>query len=345
MVKTFKTLGRRAIETKRSEKKRKATGRGTPAASMGLHDLPPFPIPVDKFIEEVESDNASTAAQCCAAFATLATKVPVPRDFRGACRSVMELVERSGNGFGRATKESATAAMAALLACVPGADKHMVQRGVVGKLVAIAVADEEVGEGDETPAAADGTSGTTRRGGVDGMGSLTLNALECIRILAASEHGVSELMKNDEAMHFATARCDAGDAKIAECACDVLCAFASHGVEHRTRVKNVGGVRALARALARFGSNRGEVDGSEVALRALLGLAMTCAQDAEAQAELVAVDGAVPALLAAQRSGGDVAGGISKDLWGSIGKNPALKKAAMEALRADVERARLVESA
>ena len=169
---------------------------------MGLHDLPPFPIPVDKFIEEVESDDASTAAQCCAAFATLATKVPVPRDFRGACRSVMELVERTGNGFGRATKESASAAMAALLACVPGADKHMVQRGVVGKLVAIAVADEEDGEGDETPAAADGTSGTTRRGGVNGMGSLTLNALECIRIRAASEHGVSELMKNDEAMHF-----------------------------------------------------------------------------------------------------------------------------------------------
>ena len=51
------------------------------------------------------------------------------------------------------------------------------------------------------------------------------------------------------------------------------------------------------------------------------------------------VDGAVPALLAAQRSGGDAAGGISKDLWGSIGKNPTLKMAAMEALRADVERA------
>lgn len=307
---------------------------------MGLHDLPPFPIPVDKFIEEVESDDASTAAQCCAAFATLATKVPVPRDFRGACRSVMELVERTGNGFGRATKESASAAMAALLACVPGADKHMVQRGVVGKLVAIAVADEEDGEGDETPAAADGTSGTTRRGGVNGMGSLTLNALECIRILAASEHGVSELMKNDEAMDFATRRCDSGDARIAECACDVLCALASHGVAHRTRVKNVGGVGALARALARHGGAD-----EEVALRALLGLAMTCAQDAAAQAELVRVDGAVAALLAAQRSGRDAACGISKDLWGSIGKNQTLKKAAMEALRADVERARLVESA
>ena len=307
---------------------------------MGIHDLPPFPIPVDKFIEEVESDNASTAAQCCAAFATLATKVPVPRDFRGACRSVMGLVERTGNGFGRATKESASAAMAALLACIPGADKHMVQRGVVGKLVAIAVADEEDGEGDETPAAADGTSCTTRRGGVNGMGTLTLNALECIRILAASEHGVSELMKNDEAMHFATRRCDSGDARIAECACDVLCALASRGVAHRTRVKDVGGVGALARALASHGGAN-----EEVALRALLGLAMTCAQDAEAQAELVRVDGAVPALLAAQRSGGDAAGGISKDLWGSIGKNPMLKMAAMEALRADVERARLVESA
>ena len=167
-----------------------------------------------------------------------------------------------------------------------------------------------------------------------------MNALECIRILAASEHGVSELMKNDEAMHFATRRCDSGDARIAECACDVLCALASRGVAHRTRVKDVGGVGALARALASHGGAN-----EEVALRALLGLAMTCAQDAEAQAELVRVDGAVPALLAAQRSGGDAVGGISKDLWGSIGKNPALKKAAMEALRADVERARLVESA
>ena len=83
-----------------------------------------------------------------------------------------------------------------------------------------------------------------------------------------------------------------------------------------------------------------------MALRALLGLAMTCAQDAEAQAG--ARGGGrrgARAARGAQRSGGDAAGGISKDLWGSIGNNPSLKKAAMEALRADVERARLVESA
>ena len=37
--------------------------------------------------------------------------------------------------------------------------------------------------------------------------------------------------------------------------------------------------------------------------------------------------------------------GIAKDLWGSIGKNPELKKVVMEALRADVERAKAAESA
>ena len=91
--------------------------------------------------------------------------MPVPRDFRGATRTLMELVERTGDGFGRVTKESATAAMAALLATVPGADKNLVNRGVVDKLVAASIADEE----DETPrgpAAADQEGGVPRpRGG------------------------------------------------------------------------------------------------------------------------------------------------------------------------------------
>ena len=83
---------------------------------MGLPPPPPpFPIPVDRFVEECDGDDPAQAAQCCAAFATLATQVPVPRDFRGATRTLMELVERTGDGFGRVTKESATAAMAALL--------------------------------------------------------------------------------------------------------------------------------------------------------------------------------------------------------------------------------------
>ena len=57
---------------------------------------PPFPIPVDRFVEECDGDDPAQAAQCCAAFATLATQVPVPRDFRGATRTLMELVERTG---------------------------------------------------------------------------------------------------------------------------------------------------------------------------------------------------------------------------------------------------------
>ena len=301
-----------------------------------------FPIPVDRFVEECDGDDPAQAAQCCAAFATLATQVPVPRDFRGATRTLMELVERTGDGFGRVTKESATAAMAALLATVPGADKNLVNRGVVDKLVAASIADEE----DETPrgpAAADqegGGSPETKRGGVNGMGSLTLNSLECIRILAASEHGVPELMRNDGAMAFATKRCDDGDPRIAEGACDFLCALASRGEAQRTRVRERGGVTALAKGLARHGKGN-----THVGFRALLGLAMTCAQDGEAQAELVNVPGVVQALLATQRSDDAAMAGIAKDLWGSIGKNPELKKVVMEALRADVERAKAAESA
>ena len=247
---------------------------------MGLHEPPPpFPIPVDRFVEECDGDDPAQAAQCCAAFATLATQVPVPRDFRGATRTLM-------------------AAMAALLATVPGADKNLVNRGVVDKLVAASIEDEE----DETPrgpAAADQEadgSPETKRGGVNGMGSLTLNSLECIRILAASEHGVPELMRNDGAMAFATKRCDDGDPRIAEGACDFLCALASRGEAQRTRVRERGGVTALAKGLARHGKGN-----THVGFRALLGLAMTCAQDGEAQAELVNVPGVVQALLATQR--------------------------------------------
>jgi hypothetical protein len=172
------------------------------------------------------------------------------------------------------------------------------------------------------------------------MGSLTLNSLECIRILAASEHGVPELMRNDGAMAFATKRCDDGDPRIAEGACDFLCALASRGEAQRTRVRERGGVTALAKGLARHGKGN-----PHVGFRALLGLAMTCAQDGEAQAELVNVPGVVQALLATQRSDDAAMAGIAKDLWGSIGKNPELKKVVMEALRADVERAKAAESA
>ena len=88
------------------------------------------------------------------------------------------------------------------------------------------------------------------------MGTLTLNALECIRILAASEHGVSELMKNDEAMHFATRRCDSGDARIAECACGVSRARvarrrASNAGEGRRGSRRAGGGARVAVALTR----------------------------------------------------------------------------------------------
>ena len=86
-----------------------------------------------------------------------------------------------------------------------------------------------------------------------------------------------------------------------------------------------GGVAALASALVAARND-------EVAVRALIGLAMTTSHEAQRR-ELVAVPGACAALTRATRSpDGDVAG-AAKALLRALGQDPALRPAVAAALR------------
>lgn len=281
---------------------------------------PPFPFTVDKLVAEIRSDRAATAAQACMAFATLASQsqvqVMVPKSFRAAVPAVVALLPRRDGGFGAAAvKEIATAALSALLACVEGAAEDAVAEGVLGKLLNAA---STLGEEESS------------------RGTLDLNALDCFRILATNEAGAASLIADDEVMAFVTARCGgAGGGQVqavSESALDVLCVLASKktdGGASRAAVVRAGGVTALAKALVSAQSD-------EVTLRALLGLAMTTAGEA-AQAELVSVPGAVQAVVLAGRSGDQAVSGISKDLWGVLGRSPGLKPAVAGALRTHME--------
>ena len=281
---------------------------------------PPFPFTVEKFVTELTSDQATKAAQACAALANLAAKAPlVPQEFRTAVPAVVSLLTRQENGFdATAVRESATAALSALLACVDGASEVAVAEGMVGKLLSV-TRGENGGEGGS--------------GGGAGAVSLTLNAMECIRILATDDAGAASLIVDDGAMSFVISRCGVDTADPAsESALDVLCSLASKG-RGREAVIRAGGVTAIAKALV----SSSRIKRDETIVRALLGLAMTTSGEAQ-QAELVGVPGAVPAVMAATRSTRDKAvAGISKDLWGVLGRNQELKPALAAALRAHME--------
>lgn len=279
---------------------------------VARNELPPFPFTVDRFVEEVKSDAASTASQACAAFATLATKAVVPGEFRGAVPAVVALVEREGEGFDVAAKESALAALVALLACVEGAAEDAVGLGVVGKLVAAAAARDD--------------------------GRLDVNAIEALRVLVTVEAAASAVVADesliDAVVEFVAERAvrppptPGAPHDVAEASLDLLCGLASKrsdGGACRDAVIRRGGVTVLARVLANARND-------EVVIRALLGLAMTTAKEAQ-QAELVAAEGAAAALMRAVRSPDGDAAGVAKDLVNLLGRNPALKSQMAAALR------------
>ena len=252
------------------------------------------------------------ASQACAAFATLATKAVVPGEFRGAVPAVVALVEREGEGFDVAAKESALAALVALLACVEGAAEDAVDLGVVGKLVAAAAARDD--------------------------GRLDVNAIEALRVLVTVEAAASAVVA-DESLINAVVEFVAERAvrpapnpgvpdDVAEASLDLLCGLASKrsdGGACRDAVIRGGGVTVLSRVLANARND-------EVVIRALLGLAMTTAKEAQ-QAELVAAEGAAAALMRAMRSPDGDAAGVAKDLVNLLGRNPALKSQMAVALR------------
>ena len=279
---------------------------------VARNELPPFPFTVDHFVEEVKSEAASMASQACAAFATLATKAVVPGEFRGAVPAVVALVEREGEGFDVAAKESALAALVALLACVEGAAEDAVGLGVVGKLVAAAAARDD--------------------------GRLDVNAIEALRVLVTVEAAASAVVADESLINavveFVAERAvrpapnPGAPDDVAEASLDLLCGLASKrsdGGACRDAVIRGGGVTVLSRVLANARND-------EVVIRALLGLAMTTAKEAQ-QAELVAAEGAAAALMRAMRSPDGDAAGVAKDLVNLLGRNPALKSQMAVALR------------
>ena len=291
------------------------------SAAMGVvapPQAPPFPFTVEQFVAEVSPPSAAaTASQACAAFAQLATKAVVPGTFRAAVPAVLGLVAREGDGLLEA-KESALASLVALLACVPGAAEDAAAHGAVASVLA----------------ACEAAPG----GRLDG------NALEAFRILCTVDAAATATVSDDAAIGpliaFVKARAvganprsrdrdepKAADA-LAESALDLLCGLAAKrrdGGACRDAVVRRGGVAALGRALVAARND-------EVAVRALIGLAMTTAHEAQRE-ELVAVPGACAALTRATRSPDADVAGAAKALLQALGRDEALRPAVAAALR------------
>ena len=123
-------------------------------------------------------------------------------------------------------------------------------------------------------------------------------------------------------------RDDAAADALAESALDLLCGLAAKrrdGGACRDAVVRRGGVAALGRALVAARND-------EVAVRALIGLAMTTAHEAQRE-ELVAVPGACAALTRATRSPDADVAGAAKALLQALGRDDALRPAVAAALR------------
>ena len=290
------------------------------SAAMGVvapPQAPPFPFTVEQFVAEVSPPSAAaTASQACAAFAQLATKVVVPGTFRAAVPAVLGLVAREGEGLLEA-KESALASLVALLACVPGAAEDAAAHGAVASVLA----------------ACEAAPG----GRLDG------NALEAFRILCTADAAATATVSDDAAIGpliaFVKARAvganprsrdrdDAAADALAESALDLLCGLAAKrrdGGACRDAVVRRGGVAALGGALVAARND-------EVAVRALIGLAMTTAHEAQRE-ELVAVPGACAALTRATRSPDADVAGAAKALLRALGRDEALRPAVAAALR------------
>lgn len=291
------------------------------SAAMGVvapPQAPPFPFTVEQFVAEVSPPSAAaTASQACAAFAQLATKAVVPGTFRAAVPAVLGLVAREGEGLLEA-KESALASLVALLACVPGAAEDAAAHGAVASVLA----------------ACEAAPG----GRLDG------NALEAFRILCTVDAAATATVSDDASIGpliaFVKARAvgaaqqvqrdrdDAAADALAESALDLLCGLAAKrrdGGACRDAVVRRGGVAALGGALVAARND-------EVAVRALIGLAMTTAHEAQRK-ELVAVPGACAALTRATRSPDADVAGAAKALLRTLGRDEALRPAVAAALR------------
>jgi hypothetical protein len=165
------------------------------------------------------------------------------------------------------------------------------------------------------------------------------NALEAFRILvtvdAAAEATVSDDAAIGSLIAFVKTRAvggeradERGNDGIAEAALDLLCGLAAKrrdGGACRDAVVKRGGVAAFGAALVAARND-------EVAVRALIGLAMTTSSE-EHRKELVAVPGACSALTRATRSPDQDVAGAAKALLRALGSDDATRGAVAAALR------------
>ena len=233
---------------------------------------------------------------------------------------------RVEHGFDVAARESAVAALVALCACVEGAAEDAVANGAVAKLLTAAAVEAD------------------RR--------LDLNALECLRVLATARAASAALVADDAAMDaafaFVAERAVPGSGPdpnltradpVAAAALDLLCGLASKRSDEgaaRHAVVERGAVGVLAKALA---ATRDD----EVAVRALLGLAMTTNEGAQ-QAELAATPGAAAATLRFAKSTDRDVAEVAKRMWARLGSNADLKPTLAAALRESVAETRVEEA-
>ena len=279
---------------------------------------PPFPFTVEQFLAEVSPPSAAaTASQACAAFAQLATKVVVPETFRAAVPAVLGLVAREGDGLLEA-KESALASLVALLACVPGAAEDAAAHGAVASVLAACEAARERPIGRQRPGGVPDTVHRGRRGDGDGVGRRGDRASDRVRQgpRGRREPAVARSRRRGRGRARRVARwtCCAGSRRSGGTAARVA-----------TLAVRRGGVAALGRALVAARND-------EVAVRALIGLAMTTAHEAQRE-ELVAVPGACAALTRATRSPDADVAGAAKALLRALGRDEALRPAVAAALR------------
>ena len=231
---------------------------------------PPFPFTVEQFLAEVcPPSAAATASQACAAFAQLATKVVVPETFRAAVPAVLGLVAREGDGLLEA-KESALASLVALLACVPGAAEDAAAHGAVASFSPPEGRRPEA-DWTATPWGVPDTVHRGRRGDGDVSDDAAIGPLIAFVRPASARTRGRAIATTRPRTRSPSPRwtCCAGQAK--------------RGTAARVAASARGGVAALeGRVAARS---------DEVAVRALIGLAMTTAHEAQRE-ELVAVPGA-----------------------------------------------------
>ncbi|KAF8061952.1 hypothetical protein HT031_004212 [Scenedesmus sp. PABB004] len=235
------------------------------------------------------------------------------------------LLSRAGDGQLPAIHAALPAIHAAL-----GVDDQLVQANACAALTAAAALDDGLAASvaaDCTPKLVGLLRSCEGRGG-----ELQLNVVSALGQLARDQQPAVQAVMQPEALPCLLRMADASQPlKLQEAVADGLCALASHEAA-RDALCGAGAVPAAAALLAQ----RGDLGPPqlEVCARALLVLGMLLPGRPPAAAQLAAAPGALRALLALLRQGGDVdCRVLARDVLGQLLKDDALKPAVEAELR------------